>query len=91
MRVHDPLPDEAGDDEGQREGIEQDRAEGALEADLLVHQHGEEEAETIVKTIERTPKITRLSTEMFQRVGLEQALVLGKADEVVLGQEPASW
>ena len=36
--VEDPLPDQAGDDEGQRERIEEDGAERVLEADLLVEQ-----------------------------------------------------
>ncbi len=43
--IEEPLPDEAGDDEGEREGIEEDGAEGVLEADLLVEQRGQHEAD----------------------------------------------
>jgi hypothetical protein len=43
--VQEPLPDEARDDEAEREGIEDDGAERVLEPDLLVHQGGEQEAD----------------------------------------------
>ena len=44
-RVEEPFPGDAGDDEGQRHGIEIDRAQEAFAADLLVEQDGEAEAE----------------------------------------------
>ena len=43
--IEEPLPGEAGDDEGHRVGVEKDRAEHAFAADLLVDEDGEQEAE----------------------------------------------
>ncbi len=43
--IEEPLPGDAGDDEGERHRIEVDRADDALAADLLVEQDGEAEAE----------------------------------------------
>src|SRR5690606_16783648 len=45
IRIEDPLPDQPGDDEGQREGIEEDGAERILEAYLQVEQGGEHETD----------------------------------------------
>ena len=39
------MPDEAGDDEGEGEGVEEDRPERVLEADLLVEKSCEQEAD----------------------------------------------
>ncbi len=40
-----PLPDQTGDDEGQRERVEEDGPEGILEPDLLVEHGGQQEAD----------------------------------------------
>ena len=47
--VEQPLPDEAGDDERQREGIEEDGAEGVLEADVLIEKTASRKPMTRVK------------------------------------------
>jgi hypothetical protein len=44
-RVQDPLPGKSGDDEGQREWIEEDGAEGVLEPDLLVQKGRQQKAD----------------------------------------------
>ena len=45
LRIEEPLPDEAGDDERHRVGVEEDGAEHALAAHVLIDEHGQQEAE----------------------------------------------
>jgi hypothetical protein len=44
-RIEEPLPGGPGDDEAERHGVEVDRPEHALDADLLIQQDGQGKAD----------------------------------------------
>ena len=82
-RVEDPLPNQARDDEGEREGVEVDGSKRVLEPDFLVHEGRQDEPDDQGKT-ERDDAINRnVLNRLVPARCVEQTLVLGKADKLV--------
>ena len=86
-RIEEPLPDQAGDDERHRVGIQKNRAEQALGADLLVDEDREQEAEhEAAREEQHAEHGDVLGRDQETGVG-QQAPVLVEADEVEGRQE----
>jgi hypothetical protein len=91
IRVEQPLPDQPGHDEGQREGIEEDRAEGIFEADLLVHQRCQHEADDEREDQHEDAVDSEvLDRDIPARRG-PQSVILLEADETSGGAAGANW
>ncbi len=87
LRVEDPLPNESGDDEAEREWIQEDGAEGVLEADLLIEQRREHEADHQAED-QRQDAVDRQVLDRNQPArGRPQPLVLIESDESQPRQE----
>ena len=80
-RIHDPLPDKPGHDEGHRERIEKDRAKGVFEADFLIERDGEKKAEDQAACNEEHAEDHDILQRNQPARGVEQSFILFGADK----------
>ena len=87
LGIENPLPDQSGDDEGESEGVEQDRSERILETDLLVEQRSQDKSDDQRKH----EGADAVDQEVLDRdqptVGRPQSFILVETDEPGTGQE----
>jgi hypothetical protein len=80
--VQQPLPYQAGGDEGHRVRIQEHRAQHALGAHVLVDEDRQQEADHQAGQHEQHAVQRQVVQRQHPAFVVEQALVLGQADEV---------
>src|SRR5580704_14656179 len=80
--MQEPLPGEPRHDERHCKGIEKDGSEHALEADMLIDEHGEKEPKHQSARDEQNAEHKDVPSGGDEALGCEQAFELLQADEV---------